>query len=203
MRRQLVRLALALGSCAIIAISGCAKKEVVKPEQTGVQEQQQQPKSPQTTQQPPTPADQQRQPVKEEPVLAQQVPETPPVREETPKSGDQTAPETLLQTVYFDFDSFVLSPTARDVLAKNAEYLKKNTGIRVQLEGHTDERGSDDYNLSLGEKRAKAAQSYLTTLGIEAGRLSIISYGEEKPADPAHTEEAWARNRRVEFVITK
>jgi peptidoglycan-associated lipoprotein len=74
---------------------------------------------------------------------------------------------------------------------------------RVSIEGHCDERGSDEYNLALGEKRAKAAMSYLVTLGVPAARLSIISYGEEKPLDAGHGEDVWAKNRRAEFVIVK
>jgi peptidoglycan-associated lipoprotein len=75
--------------------------------------------------------------------------------------------------------------------------------VAVRIEGNCDERGSDDYNMALGERRAKAAKDYLVNLGIASDRISTISYGEEKPADPGHDEEAWARNRRAEFVIVK
>ena len=81
--------------------------------------------------------------------------------------------------------------------------MKKNSALKVRIEGHCDERGSDEYNLALGERRAKAAMNYLVTLGIADKRLSVISYGKEKPVDPGHDEAAWAKNRRAEFVIQK
>lgn len=108
-----------------------------------------------------------------------------------------------LQTIYFDFDSFTLRQTDRDTLYKNAEYLLKKYKGKVKLEGHCDERGSDEYNLALGENRAKTAMNYLLTLGVPAEQLSIVSYGKEKPVDEGHTEEAWAKNRRVEFTPVK
>ena len=80
--------------------------------------------------------------------------------------------------------------------------MNQNSSVRSQIEGHCDERGTNEYNLALGERRANAAKQYLTTAGISAGRLSTISYGEERPLDPGHTEAAWARNRRAHFVIT-
>ena len=104
-----------------------------------------------------------------------------------------------LTRVHFDFDSYVLTPKARRTLARNAEVLKA-LGIKVQIEGHCDERGSDEYNLALGERRAQAAMNYLATLGVPSSRMSTISYGEEKALDPGHDEAAWAKNRRAEFV---
>ena len=101
--------------------------------------------------------------------------------------------------IYFDFDQFTLSAEARKTLADNANYLKANSGIQVVVEGHCDERGSDEYNLALGESRALAAKNYLVSLGVSAKRLSVISYGEERPAAMGHDEEAWAKNRRAEF----
>ena len=110
---------------------------------------------------------------------------------------------TALKMINFEFDSFALSQQARDILYANAEYLLKNYKGKLKLEGHCDERGSDEYNLALGENRAKAALNYLLTLGVPASQLSIISYGKERPLDPASTEEAWAKNRRVEFKDNK
>lgn len=104
-----------------------------------------------------------------------------------------------LQRIYFDFDQFTLSDAARDALTQNADYLKTNNGLQVVIEGHCDERGSDEYNLALGESRALAAKNYLISLGINPQRLTVISYGEEKPLDARNTEEAWALNRRAEF----
>ena len=108
-----------------------------------------------------------------------------------------------LQKIYFNFDSADLSQESRSVLSKDAELLAKQTGVTVRIEGNCDERGSDEYNLALGERRAKAARDYLVNLGVQPERLSVISYGEEKPADPGHDEAAWAKNRRDEFVIIK
>lgn len=104
-----------------------------------------------------------------------------------------------LERIYFDFDQFTLSDEARATLTQNAEYLKANSGLKVVIEGHCDERGSDEYNLALGESRALAAKNYLVSLGIPAQRLSVISYGEEKPLDTRKSENAWATNRRAEF----
>ena len=113
------------------------------------------------------------------------------------------AAKSKLKTIYFDYDSYILSQTERDTLYSNAEYILKKYKGKVKLEGHCDERGSDEYNLALGENRAKTAMNYLITLGVPAERLSVISYGKEKPVDSGHTEEAWAKNRRVEFTIVK
>lgn len=118
-------------------------------------------------------------------------------------SGAGTAvQDSVLQKIFFDFDSSLLSPAARDTLVHNAEVMKNNRE-RVRIEGNCDERGSDEYNLALGEKRAKAALAYLVTLGLPADRLTVISYGKEKAADPGHDEAAWAKNRRDEFVVVK
>ena len=109
--------------------------------------------------------------------------------------------QAALQKIYFDFDSYKLSDAARSSLAQNAGFIKKNPAGTVRIEGNCDERGSDEYNLALGERRARAALDYMVTLGVPANRLSFISYGEEKPFDPRQTEDAWARNRRDDFVV--
>jgi peptidoglycan-associated lipoprotein len=119
------------------------------------------------------------------------------------KAAADKAVESSLKMINFDFDSYVLSQPARDVLYNNADYLLKKYKGKVKLEGHCDERGSDEYNLALGEKRAKAAMDYLSTLGVPPEQLSIISYGKERPLDAGHGEDSWAKNRRVEFVIVK
>lgn len=103
--------------------------------------------------------------------------------------------------INFEFDQFVLTNTARQKLSKNASILSKYPEVKVLIEGHCDERGTEEYNLALGERRANAAKEYLVTLGINESRLSTISYGEEKPLDPEHNEIAWAKNRRVHFAI--
>ncbi|HOV32689.1 MAG TPA: peptidoglycan-associated lipoprotein Pal [Candidatus Hydrogenedens sp.] len=104
-----------------------------------------------------------------------------------------------LETVYFDFDSAALRPDAIAILQKNVEKIKQVPGVIIQLAGHCDERGTQEYNLALGERRALAVRDYLIKLGIPGERLVTISYGEEFPADPGHDEAAWAKNRRVEF----
>ena len=105
------------------------------------------------------------------------------------------------EPIYFDFDESILKPEARAVLDKKAAWLRKNPQYALRIEGHCDERGTSEYNVALGEKRAVSAAEYLRQLGISASRISNISYGEERPADPSHTEEAWAKNRRAEFRL--
>ena len=109
-----------------------------------------------------------------------------------------------LETVYFDYDKSDLRQDSRNVLSKNADILlKAKNGMKIRIEGHCDERGSAEYNLALGERRAKSVQQYLLTLGVQADLLSTISYGKEKPDVQGSTEEAWAKNRRAEFVLDK
>jgi peptidoglycan-associated lipoprotein len=106
----------------------------------------------------------------------------------------------VLKDVHFAYDSYELDGEARDVLAANAEWLKDNSRARTEIEGHCDERGTVEYNLALGARRAKAVKDYLTTLGISGDRLSTISYGEELPLCRDQSESCYARNRRVHFV---
>jgi len=105
------------------------------------------------------------------------------------------------EDIYFEFDSATLLPMAQEILKKKAQYLKANSKLGVIIEGHCDERGTNEYNLALGDRRAKSAMQFLMDLGIPASRMTAISYGEERPMDPGHTEEAWAKNRRAHFVI--
>lgn len=104
-----------------------------------------------------------------------------------------------LERIQFAYNQFTLEEQARMILEKNAVYLRSNPALKVVIEGHCDDRGSDEYNLALGERRAMAARNYLVSLGIAAERLAIISYGEEQPLVAAANEEAWAKNRRAEF----
>lgn len=174
--------------CSALFVGGCAKKELVKGEgevsTTSASE------APVTG----------KQPVKEEAVQERTVKEAPSTVKEEATTAASQAIESL-ENIYFDFDSYVLTAKSREVLTRNAEAMKKNSSISVQIAGNCDERGSDEYNLALGEKRAKSAMNYMSTLGVPASRLSTISYGKEKPADPGHDEAAWAKNRRDEFVI--
>lgn len=107
-----------------------------------------------------------------------------------------------LQTVYFAFDSSNLSEAARSTLGENAKWLKMAENVDIQVEGHADERGGQQYNLALGERRARAVKDYLVALGVREARISIISYGKEKPVAFGHDEESWSRNRRANFVVT-
>ncbi|MFY7993568.1 MAG: peptidoglycan-associated lipoprotein Pal [Bacteriovoracaceae bacterium] len=107
-----------------------------------------------------------------------------------------------LQTVYFAFDSSTLGESTKASLTANAEFLKANATVDVQVEGHADERGGRQYNLALGERRAKAVRDHLVANGVASKRISIISYGKEKPMAEGHDESAWSKNRRANFVIT-
>jgi peptidoglycan-associated lipoprotein len=108
---------------------------------------------------------------------------------------------SLLNDIHFGFDRYDLTPKAREILAQNADLLLKNPRAKIQIEGHCDERGTIEYNLALGERRANSTQQYLISLGVSPNRMSSISYGEEMPVDPRHDEEAWAKNRRAHFII--
>ncbi|MBI5585950.1 MAG: peptidoglycan-associated lipoprotein Pal [Deltaproteobacteria bacterium] len=105
------------------------------------------------------------------------------------------------EDVHFEFDQFVLSENAKALLNKKAQWLREHGTAKAQIEGHCDERGSTEYNLALGQKRADAALQYLVALGISPNRLSTISYGKERPVDPGQNEAAWAKNRRAHFVL--
>jgi len=149
-------------------------------------------------------------PAQEKPAAVAASSATAPVAEQIQKKakGSESAAtatdlQSALQKIYFDFDSSKLSDASRQTLATNYEVLKKNTSIRIRIEGNCDEHGSDEYNLALGERRAQAAANYLNKMGIPGERISTISYGKEKPTDPGHDENAWAKNRRDEFVIVQ
>lgn len=108
-----------------------------------------------------------------------------------------------LERIHFAYNQFTLEAQARVTLEQNAVFLRNNPTLKVVIEGHCDERGSDEYNLALGERRAVAARNYLVSLGIPANRLTVISYGEERPLVAEANEEAWAQNRRAEFKVAR
>lgn len=112
-----------------------------------------------------------------------------------------TAEIALQQEIYFEFDQATLTPDAREILIKNGEWLRINSDISIIIEGHCDERGTNEYNLALGDRRAETVKTFLADLGVQSARLKTISYGEERPADPNHSESAWAKNRRAHFLI--
>ena len=107
----------------------------------------------------------------------------------------------LLKDVSFDFDKYDVRPQDISILKEDAAVLMKYSNLKIQIEGHCDERGTGEYNLALGERRANSVKKYLVSLGVPADRLSTISYGKEMPVDPGHNEEAWAKNRRAHFII--
>ena len=138
------------------------------------------------------------------------VPDTTPVPPEPTITEDPLAAGDLdiinknspFQPVFFPLDSFEVDATAQQALTTNAGILKKYSSWQITLEGHCDERGTAEYNLALGERRAVSARTYLVSLGIPADRIKTVSYGKEFPFDPGHDEAAWSKNRRAHFVVT-
>jgi len=118
-----------------------------------------------------------------------------------PLAGQVKAFES--EHIYFDYDKAELKAEAQAILKKKAEWLRANSQYKLKIEGNCDERGTNEYNLALGDRRAKAAEKFLTALGIAKGKITTISYGEERPADPGHNEKAWSKNRRDEFKLSK
>ncbi len=187
MKKNAVGFLLVAGCVALMA-NGCAKQELVKKDESIAPA-----------------ANTATVPVENKEVKAPSE-QTTPVQESTlNENANKTLSKEQLQAslekIYFGFDSAELDDTARATLAKDSGLLQKNSAVKVRIEGNCDERGSAEYNLALGEKRAKAAEKYLETMGIPAANMSTISYGKEKPADPGHDEAAWAKNRRDELVV--
>lgn len=125
------------------------------------------------------------------------------LEEESLRAQARAELQGRLQDIHFDFDKYNIVPEARAILKENYMVLRTVTDVEVLIEGHCDERGTVEYNLALGQRRANAARDYLISLGMDAAQLSTVSYGEEKPLDPRPTEEAWAKNRRCHFVLLK
>lgn len=195
MRKHVV-MTVALMCVSVCAAGGCAKKQLVKPDPVS--------SAPAQTAQSlvavkPVPVETSvnAAPVTQDRLVAVDVP--PAVSAVT--SERLARLQELFETIYFDYDAALLSVKSRDALVKTGKLLQENPDVNLVVEGNCDERGSDEYNLALGEKRARAAVSYLETLGIPASRLSVISYGKEKPVVIGHDEASWARNRRDDFAI--
>jgi peptidoglycan-associated lipoprotein len=129
--------------------------------------------------------------------------ETPVVEEKPVVEEPKEVPMPVLNDVFFAFDKYNLTDESKRTLEDNSSELKRASDVNIIIEGHCDERGTKAYNLSLGEKRAKAAKDYLVSMGVAGQRITIISYGKERPFDPGHNEAAWAKNRRAHFVIKK
>jgi peptidoglycan-associated lipoprotein len=141
------------------------------------------------------------------PAPPEPVPESTPVMPPEPTisanlSLDEINKNSPFQPVFFPLDSYEIDGTGQQALNADAAILKNNGNWVITIEGHCDERGTAEYNLSLGEKRALAAKTYLVSLGIPADRLRTVSYGKEFPFDPGHDEGAWSKNRRAHFVVT-
>ena len=144
--------------------------------------------------------------VEEEPTDIEEAPVVePPVEEEKPviREEPKEIPMPELGDVFFAFDKYNLTDESKRTLETSSSELKRASDAKIIIEGHCDERGTKAYNLALGEKRAKAARDYLVSLGVSGSRITIISYGKERPFDPGHNEAAWAKNRRAHFVIKK
>jgi peptidoglycan-associated lipoprotein len=183
----------------VIMTAGCAKQDVVKKEEgiapAAVASKVEPPKS--TEQK--TSATTSKQAASSS--VARGTSTKPATAQQSQKASSITELQSALEKIYFDFDSANLSESSRSTLAKNAAVLAKEATSKIRIEGHCDERGSAEYNLALGERRAKAAQQYLVSMSVKGDRISILSYGKEKPAVQGNTEAAWSKNRRDEFVV--
>ena len=162
------------------------------------------PKPPKTTPAPPPAPSTETKPAAPPPAktdvqegFPQQEPERAPIAEDAAALNAQG----VLKTIYFDYDKSELSETARATLRANAEWLKANPKWNAVIEGHCDERGTIEYNLALGQRRANSVREYMGSLGVAVANLRVVSYGEERPVDPGHTEASWAKNRRAESKV--
>jgi peptidoglycan-associated lipoprotein len=204
LRKPSVWSVLFISLVAVAFIStGCAKKQVVKGEELAKPDVEVKKEEPN-----PEPVKEVEKPKEEAPQPAEAAPvETPKEEakpEEAAKPVEKPAPLDLPGLrIQFAFDDYNLSSQARENLEKVASWMSKNPAAKIQIEGHTCEVGTNEYNLALGERRANSAKRYLEGLGVSSRRISTISYGEERPLDPDHTEEARSKNRRDEFVETK
>jgi peptidoglycan-associated lipoprotein len=184
MRRKVwLAIALVMVLPGMLLTASCAKK-VVQPEPVAVSE--------------PEVREAQEEPVAE----AEQAPGPEEERLWEDVAAREAAERAFLEeNVHFAFDSFLLSDQARQTLRGKADYLRANPDIAVTVEGHCDDRGTDAYNMALGERRAESVTMFLANLGIDTNRLNTVSYGEERPIAMEHGEASWARNRRAQFVI--
>ena len=204
LRKSSIWLVVLISVVAIAFIAtGCAKKQVVKEEAAAkpVVEVKKEEPAPE----PPKVAEAPKEEPKPEPVKEAAAPE--PKKEEAPPpppAPEKVEPLALVaMRIQFAFDDYNLSTKAKENLEKVASWMSKDPAVKIQVEGHTCEVGTNEYNLALGERRANSAKKYLEGMGVNPARLSTISYGEERPLDPGHTEDARSKNRRDEFVQTK
>ena len=154
----------------------------------------------------PAPAPTPTPPAAKPPAAPPAKPMAPPTAAPTPAPTARPAPKEFvsipeLKDIHFDFDKYDIGPGDAKILDANAGWLKSKPDQLLLIEGHCDERGTNEYNLALGERRAKAAMNYLVSQGVQAGRITIISYGEERPACAEHRESCWSQNRRAHFLV--
>ena len=134
--------------------------------------------------------------------MAKEEPKAEPKAAPAPAPVAYKAPGVIMQEdIYFDFDKATLTPSAQDNLLRKAEWLRENSDVTVTIEGHCDARGTNEYNLALGDRRAESAKAFLVDLGIATSRVTTISYGEERPVCTQKDEECWAKNRRDNFIV--
>jgi len=187
--RRAARAAAAVALVLALAVAGCGKKHppVARPI----------PPPPPPAETPVTPPSEPAPPVAETPTPA-------PVAEDSVAAGslDEINKNSPLKPVFFGLDQSEIDQAGQQALANNADLLKRYPTWLISIEGHCDERGTAEYNLALGERRAVAARNYLVSLGISADRVKTVSYGKEFPFDPGHSEDAWSKNRRAHFVVT-
>lgn len=195
-----------LSLCVVFLLAACAKQKVVsQPPQAEVKpvpQEQVVPKDQKATDQK---AEENQIQQKEEAKKAsvEEVTPTMIAKAQTTATDGSKEVSVLGKMIHFDFDKYDIKKEAADVLKEIADYLKANPDVRVLIEGHCDERGTREYNLQLGMRRAESAKKYLVDLGIDEKRLETISYGKDKPLIDEHNEEAWAKNRRCEFKRIK
>jgi peptidoglycan-associated lipoprotein len=166
---------------------GCAQRKVVQP-QSSVTPEEMRAKA----------SERPEQRVPEEKITEQQIAKIETREGEMPTYAEE---KSIFEDIHFDFDKYDIRPDAKPILKSIADWLMKNKSADLLIEGHCDERGTNEYNLALGDRRAKAAKDSLIALGIPSGRINIISYGEEKPLCTEQTEECWQKNRRAHFVV--
>lgn len=192
-KKSLVLLVLIL--CLGLVITGCPKKTVLKEEPTVKKAEE-----PVAEREKAAKAEAERA-AKEKELAKEKEFEKSLVAKKEPGIAGEVFESKMLKDIHFDFDKYDIRPGDAQILKENAALLMKNPGVKIQIEGHCDERGTVEYNLALGERRANSAKRYLSSLGLTADRISAISYGKEKPLDPGHNEEAWAKNRRDHFIV--
>ncbi len=219
MKKSIV-LTLAVFLLSIVFVAGCAKKTVLQEERTTAQEKavlekgavQPEGKAAVTDKAAKDAAAREaaareaaaREAAAREAAAKKAAPKEGAVKKEAAKEAAAVSTKELYEfnDVNFDFDKFNLGNDAREILKKHAGWLNKNKDIKIVVEGHCDERGTAEYNLALGQRRASAAAKFLVDMGIEAKRIKTVSYGEEMPLDPGHNENAWAKNRRAHFSVS-